>query len=325
MEEWIIILIILSSVAALLLLALLISYLTYRIAFYSNRKSGNAAYLKKVMESYGEYAEGFEKLLKNAEESEYERVFISSCDGLKLCARYYHKEDGAPLHILFHGYRSRAEFDMSGALYECMALSHNVLLVDQRAHGVSEGKNISFGINERQDLLLWCEFARERFGCDVKIFLWGVSMGGATVLMSLDLPLPENVIGVIADCPYTSPEAIIRLVGKSIKLPVSLLFPFLRLGARLFGGFKLGTASAEKSLKEAKIPVLLIHGAADTFVPCEMSEKMAMDAVALGVDLRFLKFENAPHAMSYLENTEEYGRAAREFIQEVLERNKENV
>ena len=135
----------------------------------------------------------------------------------------------------------------------------------------------------------------ERYGVgeNVKIFLWGVSMGGATVLMSLDLPLPKNVLGVVSDCPYTSPEAIIKLVGKKIKMPVALLFPFLRLGARLFGGFRLGEVSAEKSVLKSEKPVLLLHGAEDTFVPCEMSEKMANDARGAGVELRFLKFENA--------------------------------
>ena len=68
--------------------------------------------------------------------------------------------------------------------------------------------------------------------------------------------------------------------------------------------------------------MLLIHGAADTFVPCEMSEKMAEDALLAGVDLRFLKFENAPHAMSYLEDAEKYRGAALAFLEEILERNK---
>ena len=321
MENWLIALIPVLSIVFLLLLALLVSYLTYRIAFYSSRKKENTAYLKKVAESYGEYGEKFEKVVKNLEDSECTRVFVTSFDGLRLSARYYHKKDGAPVQILFHGYRSRAEFDMSGAAYECMKMSHNVLLVDQRAHGFSEGGSISFGINERQDLLAWCDYARKEFGEDVTIFLWGVSMGGATVLMSLDLPLPKNVVGVVSDCPYTSPEAIIKLVGRKIKMPVALLFPFLRLGARLFGGFRLGEVSAEKSVLKAKIPVLLLHGGADTFVPCEMSEKMADAALCAGVELKFLKFENAPHAMSCFEDSEKYRTSVCEFVNKILERN----
>ena len=138
--------------------------------------------------------------------------------------------------------------------------------------------------------------------------------------------LPENVIGVLADCGYTSPKDIIKkVISVDMHLPADLAYPFVQLGARLFGHFNIDELTPIDAVRNTKIPILLIHGDADDFVPCEMSEKMAMDAVALGVDLRFLKFENAPHAMSYLENTEEYGRAAREFIQEVLERNKENV
>ncbi len=322
MKEWLVALIVLSSVAAAALLVLLIAYLTYRIAFFSDRRKGNDAYIKKIMERHSEYKDVFEALLKNLYDSECERVYIKSKDGLRLSARYYHKKDGAPLHILFHGYRSRAEFDMSGGSYECMSLSHNVLLVDQRAHGESEGKSISFGINERYDLLFWCNYAKERFGDDVKIFIWGISMGAATVLMSLDLPLPKNVIGAVADCPYSSPEDIIKRVGKSIKAPIFLLFPFLRLGAKIFGGFRLGESSAEKSVAESKIPVLLIHGEADGFVSCEMSEKIAKAAENSGVDLRFFKFENATHAMSYLQDAEKYRSVAFDFVNEILERNK---
>ena len=322
MDAWQILLIILLSIIALLVFVLAVAYITYRITFFSNRNKGNDAYLKKVMKSYGEYGEHFKTLTENINATEWERVFIESYDGLRLSARYYHSSDTAPLHILFHGYRSRAEFDMSGGVYECMSLSHNVLLVDQRAHGESEGKSISFGINERLDLLLWCEYAKERFGDDVKIFIWGLSMGGATVLMSLDLPLPRNVLAAVADCPYSSPEDIIKRVARSIHAPIALLFPFLRLGAMIFGGFRLGEISAEKSVSESKIPVLLIHGERDGYVPCEMSEKMAELATARGVDVRFVKFENASHGMSYLENTEKYRRIASDFINEILERNK---
>ena len=321
MKEWqIIALIIASSVFAVLCIVLLIAYLTYRIAFFSSGKKINDAYIKKIMENHCEYKDVFEALIKNLEECECERVYISSRDGLRLSARYYHKRDGAPVHVLFHGYRSRAEFDMSGAAFECMSLLHNVLLVDQRAHGDSEGHSISFGINERYDLKLWCDYAVERFGEDVKIFIWGVSMGAATVLMSLDLDLPKNVIGAIADCPYSSPREIIMLVGRKMHMPVRAFFPLLKLGAVIFGGFRLTNESAETSILKAKIPVLLIHGEDDNFVPCEMSRKIARSAESRGVDLRLLTFPRAHHATSYLEDKEKYGNAVRSFVNEQIER-----
>ena len=140
------------------------------------------------------------------------------------------------------------------------------------------------------------------------------------IIMSLDLPLPKTVVGAVADCPYSSPEKIIRRVGKKLWLPVELLFPFLRLGARLYGGFRLGEVSAEKSVLKAKIPVLLIHGVTDTYVPCEMSEIMAERAISAGVDLRFFRFENAKHGMSYLQDSDKYREIVFEFINEIMER-----
>ena len=158
MDWWLIVLISVASFAFVIFFVILLAYFTYKIAFFADRRKDDGEYLEKVKESYGKYGDAFAALVENVSTGECERVFIESCDGLKLSARYYHKKDGAPLHILFHGYRSRAEFDMSGAAYECMNLSHNVLLVDQRAHGMSEGESISFGIKER-----WLRFRCKGF------------------------------------------------------------------------------------------------------------------------------------------------------------------
>lgn len=140
----------------------------------------------------------------------YEDVFITSFDGLRLHAKFYAaSERKAPVQIMFHGYKSSAERDFCGGLREGIDGGFNVLLVDQRAHGESEGKYLTFGVNERFDCLSWASYAAERFGNDVKIYLYGISMGAATVLMASALPLPKSVSGIVADCGYTSPKDII--------------------------------------------------------------------------------------------------------------------
>ena len=84
-----------------------------------------------------------------------EEVEITASDGKRLAGRYYHRADGAPLDIMFHGYMSGALHDFPGGALEAMAAGHNVLLVDQRGHGKSHGKTVSFGIKERFDCLDW--------------------------------------------------------------------------------------------------------------------------------------------------------------------------
>ena len=135
----------------------------------------------------------------------FKAVHITAQDGTPLAARYYHHADGAPLAIIFHGYRGYAERDGLGGYTLCTALGYNVLLPDQRAHGYSGGHTITMGVKERYDARDWTVWARSRFGPEVPIFLMGVSMGAATVLLAAGLNLPDNVCGIVADCGYTSP------------------------------------------------------------------------------------------------------------------------
>ena len=140
----------------------------------------------------------------------FKAVHITAQDGTPLAARYYHHADGAPLAIIFHGYRGYAERDGLGGYTLCTALGYNVLLPDQRAHGYSGGHTITMGVKERYDARDWTVWARSRFGPEVPIFLMGVSMGAATVLLAAGLNLPDNVCGIVADCGYTSPREITR-------------------------------------------------------------------------------------------------------------------
>lgn len=192
----------------------------------------------------------------------------------------------------------------------------NALVVDQRAHGASEGNAITFGLQERYDCLSWVEYARERFGERTPIFITGVSMGAATVLMASDLPLPKNVAGILADCPYSSPRAIIRKVCGDMHLPPRLMYPFICLGARLFGRFQLTSFGAVDAVKEAKVPILLVHGGQDHFVPGDMSREILENCVGAA---ELVIFPEAGHAMSYLMDPERYQTVQKEFMEKCLE------
>ena len=244
----------------------------------------------------------------------YERVSIRSFDGLRLNGRYYHVHTGAPLALMCHGYRGTPSRDFSGGASLCMEIGYNVLLIEQRGHCSSEGHTISFGINERRDCLDWCRWASNRFR--VPILLVGISMGAATVLMASELDLPERVRGIVADCPFTSPEAIIRKVGRDQGFPISVALPLARLAARVFGGFSLSQpADAAEAVRHARVPILLIHGEADNFVPCEMSRAIA---AANPEKISLHTFPGAGHGMSYLTDTDRYARLVKEFCVRVM-------
>lgn len=298
------------TLSLLLLLALDFSLYAYRTAFHSPKKGRRDYFIMPKGEQYAVIKERMNSLMHELEEIPCERVSIESYDGKKLFARYYHTDDDAPLQIQFHGYRGSALRDFCGGTKLARESGQNILLVDQRAHGSSDGTTICYGIRERFDCQSWVNYACERFGSDKKIILSGVSMGAATVLMASELDLPDNVCAIIADSPYSSPEAIIRKVCDDMGLPHRLAFPFVRLGAFLCAGLRI-RGGAVQAVKNSKTPILIIHGEDDRFVPIEMSRDIY---AACRSKKRLETFPDAGHGLSYLTDTERYTRITEEFL-----------
>ncbi len=311
---------IIAIVAGILILLFLISvYVIYRICFGAFRpkwEGEKVEYYAPVGEAYEPFKEVIETGIRTVMDArDFEPVEINSVDGLKLRGRYYHRNDGAPLVIFMHGYKGNFYRDGNGIFTYSKKFGFNVLLVYQRSQGLSEGKSITFGIMERQDCKSWVEYAINRFGSDQKILISGISMGGATVMMAADVGLPDNVKGIMSDCGFSSPKEILCSVMDSLKLPSKLLYPLAKLGAKWFGGFDLEETSAVESLKNSKIPVLLIHGEGDDFVPCWMSKKCHEVCVS---DKELLIVPGFGHGMSYCYKPKEYEKAMDKFFEKTL-------
>ena len=140
-------------------------------------------------------------------------------------------------------------------------------------------------------------------------------MGAATVLMCSDLDLPSNVKAIIADCPYDNIKNIIKLFIKKMKLFPNILYPFVYLGALIYGNFKLNESSPIEAVANSKIPILLIHGENDTLVPCYMSKNIYN---ANKEKIEFYNFKNAEHGLSYIVDSEKYKEITTKFLNKHL-------
>ncbi|MBR2716055.1 MAG: alpha/beta hydrolase [Ruminococcus sp.] len=287
-------------------------FYVYYVAFYSRKKGQNDPYAIPSGEQYRSHKEEMLALIDKIVKREYEDVYVTSYDGLKLHGRYYHVKDNAPLNIGFHGYRATALRDFCVGANESLKRGHNLLLIDQRGQGKSEGHTITMGIKERRDVLSWVEFASSRFSKDTPIILYGVSMGAATVIMSTALKLPENVKGVIADCPYNSPKDILlNVCDKDMGINPKIAYPFIWMAAKFIGGFDVNEATCEDAVKKARIPVLILHGEDDRYVPCEMSREIK-DANPSLV-LRYT-FKDAGHGISFFYDKDRYRKVTEKFF-----------
>ncbi len=298
-------------------LVLLIAYVCFRMAFYNPPRRDTTSFEAVLPpgETYAPYREQMRELTIETRQFPYEPAQIQSFDGLRLLGKYYEYAVGAPMEIMFPGYRGLAERDLCGGVQRAFAVGHSVLLVDQRACGDCDGNVITFGILERQDCLDWIDYAIHRFGPDVKIVLSGVSMGSATVTMAAGMEnLPKNVVGVVADSGYTSPKDIICKVISDMHLPPKLSWPFVKLGAKLFGKFDIEAASSMEAVENIKVPIFFSHGQADDFVPCEMTELLYKACPAPKV---LALIPGAGHGLCYLVQPEEYIDAIKTHFKDV--------
>ncbi len=301
-----------ASILAVLLILLIISYVCFRMAFLNPRTQEKRGEEFPIPEGeiYEPYREQMVNWMKEVRAMPCREFQVTSFDGLRLCGKYYEYAKDAPIELMFHGYQGSGERDLCGGVQRCFRLKRNVLIVDQRASGNSEGKVITFGINESRDCLTWIDFIIKEFGEDSKIILTGISMGAATVMMAAGKDLPKNVICVLADCGYSSPKEIIKKVIKEMKLPPDLAYPFVKLGAKLFGNFNLEETSALEAMKVCKVPIIFIHGEDDAYVPCEMSRRLYDICTAPKV---LITVPKAGHGLAYLVDMEGYFKSLKEF------------
>lgn len=240
---------------------------------------------------------------------------VMSEDGLRLHGTWFPRGDCKKVVICFHGYTSQGMKDYIGLSGYYLNHGYSMLLVDERAHGESEGKYIGFGCLDRQDALKWIDWVIRKCGEDTEILLHGTSMGAATVLMTSGLELPAQVKGIISDCAFTSPKEVFSHVLKSMyhmpAFPTMQLADFLN---RKLSGYGLDECNAAREVKKAKVPILFIHGSGDTFVPCSMCETIYENCAS---PKKKLIVEGAAHAESYYKDTDAYENALTEFIGEL--------
>ncbi len=303
----------LGILAVLCIGVLITAFVCYRMAFYSpprKPRQDDKVWLPQG-EIYEKYWGSMEKWAREVRAMPCQEVTVTSYDGLTLHGKFYEYAPGAPIELMIHGYRGGSERDMPGGVQRCFKLGRSALLIDQRSSGKSDGHTITFGIKEHRDCLTWVDFLIKNYGSDVKIILTGISMGASTVLMAAGKPLPPNVIGVLADCGYSNAKEIIQKVIGEMDLPVKLAYPFVRLGARIYGGFGLESYSALEAMKTCTVPVFFIHGEDDDFVPCNMSRAMYE---ACSSRKQLVTVPGAGHGLSVLIDPELYYSSLQAFF-----------
>ena len=239
---------------------------------------------------------------------------MPSHDGLLLRGRWIPAENPRGTILMLHGWHGCPETDFCCIFSVYHKLGFNLLFVNQRAQDGRGGKYITFGAKESMDCADWVRFHNKTFGPQ-PVILDGISMGAATVLLAMGRDLPDNVRGVVADSGYTSPWEILCSVSKRLHVPPFPVLYVTRLWCILLAGFDPKAHTTVKAMAGSHLPVLMIHGLADNFVPSHMSQTTC-DAYQGPKEL--ILVENATHGMGYVTEPERCCKALTDFFDRIL-------
>ena len=253
-----------------------------------------------------------EGLAKALRQTPMETVAIRSHDNYVLRAHWYPVEGAKRTVILVHGWHSRWYVDFSASAPFLHENACNLLLIDQRCHGESGGDLISYGITERYDVLSWIEWVEQNHG-GLPLYLCGISMGAATVLMTAGLPIAGRVQGILADCGYSTPQEIVSLtLEKNIGGMTGPTLAAINLNCKLREGFTLKDYTPiEAMTANESVPCLFVHGDADTLVPWRMSLE---NYYACRAPKELLVVNGATHGMSFLVDPDRYKKKVLDFF-----------
>lgn len=239
---------------------------------------------------------------------------MNSYDGLKLHAVKIENNDTDKYVIMVHGIWSNGNAMIDRA-YEFDKLGYNILMVDQRASGESEGKYYTYGFKEGFDINQWINYLVKR-NKDCKIMLYGVSMGAATVMQTTNNVLPDNVRCIVEDCGFSSlKEELAHILKKDYKiLKPNIVLNFLQLQMSEEIGLKFSDVSAKRVLNDNEIPLLIIHGEDDDFVPFDMAKIIYNNNKGYK---KYYPVKNAKHGKAAA-NDEKYYQHVNEFAEKFM-------
>ena len=236
---------------------------------------------------------------------------IVSHEGLKLRG-FFLDRNSDKVAIIVHGYRCDYR-EMSSYAKMFFNMGYSILVTENRGHGKGEGF-IGMGFLDKDDILSWINILVEK-NPKYKIVLFGLSMGGSAVCLTAGEPLPQNVKCIISDCAFENVYKQIEYVFNKNhgKIKNVILKNFNTYMTRAYD-FNLLSADCSVALKKSNIPVMIIHGKSDTYVPVQnalnLEEKIPT----------FRKYvylvEGAGHALSYAQNPRKYETKLREFLKQ---------
>ena len=247
---------------------------------------------------------------------EYVDISFVSRDGLTLRGWWLETGDDNPVIVVVHGSegnRAHPAERMLGIARDLVSYGYNVLMFDMRGHGESEGKHISAGYYERNDLLGALDYIRQH-GIESKIGVLGFSMGAATSLMAT--AESGEIDAVVADCAYADIVSIIESEFSNRSNLPKFFIPIILFIAKNIYDVDFTAIKPEEAVREISVPVFIIHGEQDDMVPVQHAYRLK--EASQNPDSELWIVPEAQHGNSYLMRPTEYKEQVTSFFDKAL-------
>lgn len=309
MKVWLIVLLcILLFIIATIIYFIIASEVRYHLILKRNSTAAKiiSRYFNNHLNNYGIDLDWWKQ-------QKTETLQIKSFDNLNLVANFLPNKS-KKFAIIVHGFGSLCQ-EMQPYIKMFLDMGYNILAPDNRAHGKSQGKVITMGHLDKLDVYSWIQYLNST-NTNIEIVVFGLSMGAATVCLLNQLSLPENVKALISDCAYSNAYDVMKNIAK--RSVIFYILPTMRVFnsySLLRAGFMPSSIKVDDAVKNAKIPMLFIHGKKDTLVPFDM-HSILYNATPSKKKYKYI-VKNAGHAESYAKNPDKYIKKIENFLNKI--------
>ncbi|MDY3768701.1 MAG: alpha/beta hydrolase [Sphaerochaetaceae bacterium] len=301
-------------VSVIFIIALILYFIYFRVFGTRGHQESKYLYTTFTHDYTDEEKKTVKQTIAKGVEIPYETIEVLSNDNLVLRARYYHVSTEAPTDIFVSGYNGLCRRDFAVLFQHSLnTLHHNVLLTSNRAHDESTGHFCTFGKSESEDIIVWIGKIVEMMP-QSPINVIGFSLGASACILASPY-MDSHVKKLVADAPFSNGKDEMRyMLKKLFPKGAKILFPLVRFGTYVYGGFRLSKIDVVKAAQKCLVPVLLIHSKGDKMVPFEMGNEVYQ---ALGENKQFLVLsENTGHGEGGIKEKDKYLSAITNFLEE---------
>ncbi len=293
--------------SAFVFLVLLYFLLSYILAFYlTHPKRFEKEFTHQVDVDKGLIPSDMSYMKRNP-------IEIKMDDGSYIHGDFSENEERKGIMIIAHGYTWNREGSLKYAQF-FYKHGFSILIYDERGHGENTTRFTTMGYMEGKDIVNIVNYCRENYGSDLPIGLHGESLGGASVLQAMQYS--PKIDFVIDDCGYSSLRKLLLHKMKQNHIP-SFFIHGSNAMLKMCFHFSMEDVVPKNAVKKSNIPLLIIHGANDDFVPTEEGMEIYQ---ARKENSEIHLIEGASHAQSYQVNPQAYEQMCMSFINKILRR-----